>query len=136
MYQKIFKGRDMKKRILTVCMLLSFAAFAETPCDVRPGTSIGLPVIEFITGHVIHSKMNLSESSPDALLEEMTNLQDMGVCEEKIIAKKCLLKFEKVSKINFITLYRGPHKWIQWNLKAKDTAQNYVKNLKRVGFCS
>ncbi len=126
----------MKFSFLALFMLLSLKAFAESPCDLRPGTSIGVKVVEFATGNVIHSKMPMRESTADALLEEMINLQDMGVCEEKIIAQKCVLKFEKQQKINFISLYRGANKWNTWNLKSKEHAQNFVKNLKRVGFCS
>ncbi len=126
----------MKFSFFTLFILLSLKAHAESPCDLRPGTSIGLQVIEFATGNVIHSKMPLRESTPDALMEEMINLQDMGVCEEKIIAQKCVLKFEKQAKLNFISLYRGLNKWNTWNLKSKQEAQSFVKNLKRVGFCS
>lgn len=126
----------MKFSFLALFMLLSLKAFAESPCDLRPGTSIGVKVVVFATGNVIHSKMPMRESTADALLEEMINLQDMGVCEEKIVAQKCVLKFEKQQKINFISLYRGTNKWNTWNLKSKEQAQNFVKNLKRVGFCS
>ncbi len=117
-------------------MMMSAQTYAETPCDVRPGTSIGIKVLEFASGNVIHSKMPLREGSPDALLEEMINLQDMGICEEKIVSQKCVLKFEKQKKLNFVTLYRGQIRWNTWNLKQKDHAQNYVKNLKKLGFCS
>lgn len=126
----------LKLLIINSLLMLSLKAFAETPCDVRPGTSVGVKVVEFATGNTIHSKMPLRESSPEALLEEMINLQDMGICEEKIIAQKCILKFEKLKKMNFITLYRGKSKWNTWGLKQKETAQSYVKNLKRLGFCS
>lgn len=126
----------MKKSVLTIFFLISLKAFADSPCDVRPGTSIGIKVIEFASGNITHSKIPYRQSTPDALLEEMVNLQDMGICEEKILAQKCILKFEKISKVNYITLYRGKNKWNTWKLKGKDQAQNYVKNLKRVGFCS
>lgn len=116
--------------------MLSMRAMAESPCDIRPGTSVGIRVIEFHSGNTIHSKMPLKESHADALLEEMVNLQDMGICEEKIIAQKCLLKFEKLRKVNYISLYRGSNKWNSWHLKSKQQAQNYVKYLKRAGFCS
>lgn len=125
----------MKFTFLSLFMLISLKAFAESHCDLRSGTSIGIKVVEFTTGNTIHSKMPMRESTADALLEEMINLQDMGVCEERIIAQKCVLKFEKLAKLNFIALYRGPNKWNTWNLKSKVEAQNFVKNLKRVGFC-
>lgn len=122
--------------ILTMSLFAALNAFAEAPCDIRPGTSAGVKVVEFATGNIIHSKITLRESTPDALIEEMMNLQDMGVCEEKIKSQKCILKFEKIRTNNFVTLYRGGHKWNTWNLKSKDQAQTYVKNLKRAGFCS
>ena len=126
----------MKFSFFTLFMLLSLKVYAESPCDLRPGTSVGVQVIEFATGNVIHSKIPLRESTAEALLEEMINLQDMGVCEEKIIAQKCVLKFEKHKKVNFVSLYRGTNRWTTWHLKSKNQAQNFVKNLKRVGFCS
>ena len=90
----------MKLLMMTLLFSVTLNAFAEGPCDVRPGKSIGIKVIEFTTGHVIHSKMPFTESSADALLEEMINLQDMGICEEKITASRCVLKFEKNNKDN------------------------------------
>lgn len=126
----------MKKSVVLLSLLLSFSSFAESLCDIRPGTSIGIKVVEFATGNQIHSKMPMRQSEPDALLEEMISLQEMGVCEEKIIAQKCVLKFEKISKVNYITLIRGNSRWSSWKLKDKDKANSFVKNLKRVGFCS
>lgn len=126
----------MKFCVLSFFLFLSLSAFAEGPCDVRPGSSIGIRVIEFTTGNTIHSKIPVRESTAEALLEEMINLQDMGVCEERIISKKCILKFEKRAKSNYVSLYRGSRKWNTWTLKSKNEAQNYVKKLKKVGFCS
>lgn len=125
----------MKFRASVLFTFLSMTVNAESPCDIRPGISVGVRVVEFVTGHTIHSKMALKEGHPDALLEEMINLQDISLCNDKITAKKCILKFEKVSKVNYVTLYRGTDKWNSWDLKSKDLAQNFVKNLKRVGFC-
>lgn len=126
----------IKLCVLNLVLLFTLNAFAESPCDIRPGTSIGIRVVEFASGHQIHSKMPLRESTAEALLEEMINLQDMGICEEKILAKKCVLKFEKHKQTNYVTLYRGHNRWNTWGLKSKDQAQNYVKSLKKVGFCS
>lgn len=126
----------MKFSILTLFLLLTLEAWAESPCDVRPGVSIGIKVVEFTTGNTVHSKMPMRQSTADAILEEMINLQDMGVCEEKITPQKCILKFEKIRKRNYISLFRGPHRWNSWTLKSKQQAQNYVINLKRLGFCS
>lgn len=126
----------MKLSVVILLFLMTLSAYAEDTCDVRPGTSVGVKVIEFASGNTIHSKMPFRETTADALLEEMTNLQDMGVCAEKIIAQKCILKFEKISKKNYVTLIRGKDKWSSWNLRSKIHAENFVKNLKRVGFCS
>lgn len=126
----------MKSCLLFIILLTSSFAFAESNCDVRVGDSVGLRVVEFATGNVVHSKMSLNEMTADTLLEEMVNLQDMGVCSEKIIAQKCVLRFEKKSSISNIALYRGQEKWLSWSVGAKTDAQNFVKNLKRAGFCS
>ncbi len=126
----------IKYAALTFMLALSLNAFAESPCDVRPGSSIGIKVMEFTTGNTIHSKIPFRETTADTLLEEMVNLQDMGVCEEKITAQKCILKYEKIKAANYISLYRGKAKWNTWNLKSKDHAQKFVNSLKRVGFCS
>lgn len=126
----------MKKLLLLTIAVMALNAHAEAPCDVRPGSSIGIRVVEFTSGNTIHSKIPFKETTADSLLEEMVNLQDMGVCEEKITAKKCILKYEKIQQANYISLYRGNAKWNTWNLKSKDHAQKFVNSLKRVGFCS
>lgn len=120
--------------LLTI--LFSMNIYAESLCDVRPGVSVGVNVMEFFSGNTIHSKMTLKESTPNAILEEMISLQDMGICEEKILAKKCILKYEAKSTGKLITLYRGPRKWNSWSLNAKTSAQNFVRELKKAGFCS
>ena len=122
--------------VLIISLFAALNTWAEAPCDVRPGTSAGVKVVEFATGNIIHSKISFRESTVNAIVEEMLNLQDMGVCEERIKKQKCILKFEKIRQNNFITLYRGGHKWNTWNLKSREQAQSYVKNLKRAGFCS
>lgn len=126
----------MKVLVLNAFLLLSLQAFAESPCDLRPGLSIGIKVVEFTSGNTIHSKIPMREGTADALLEEMINLQDMGVCEEKIISQRCILRFEKRAKSNFVSLFRNNKRWNSWTIQSKEQAQNYVKNLKRVGFCS
>lgn len=120
----------MKFSLVAVLMLFMLNAKAESLCDVRPGTSVGVKVIEFASGNVIHSKMPFKETTPDALLEEMINLQDMGVCEEKIVAQKCSLKFEKFKNTNFVSLLRGNVKWSTWNLSAKSNAEKIHQELK------
>lgn len=126
----------MKKRIIALGLIMSCSAYAESLCDIRPGTSVGIKVVEFATGNQIHSKIPMRQAEPDALLEEMISLQEMSICEEKIVAQKCILKFEKIAKAKYITLYRGKNKWSTWGLKDKERANSFVKNLKRVGFCS
>lgn len=117
-------------------MLMSSFAFAESVCDVRVGEASGMKVVEFASGNVIHSKISINESTAEAMLEEMINLQDMGICTEKIQSRKCVLKFEKKNKVNSLTLFRGADRWLSWTVQSKKQAQDYVRNLKRVGFCS
>lgn len=125
-----------KYYVLAASLMMAMNAFAEVPCDIRPGTSMGIKVIEFATGNKVHSKMTFKEGTPDALLEEMINLQDMGICEEKIKKHKCILKFEKIRNANYISLYRGGSKWNTWHLRSKAYAEQFVRNLKKAGFCS
>ncbi len=119
-------------------LLCSFneSLYAESPCDIRPGTTMGIRVMEFASGNVIHSKIPLRESSPEALYEEMISLQDMGICEEQISRRKCVLRFEKLRQTNYVILLRGKDKLNAWGLKSKEEAQKYVKGLKRYGFCT
>lgn len=125
----------LKKLIFGILILSCQVAMAENNCDVRVGTTIGLKVVEFASGNVIHSKMSLKDSSPEALIEEMINLQDLGLCTEKIPSKKCVLKIEKKPSMN-LTLYRGSDRWHSWKIKSKRDAEIFVRNMKRNGFCS
>lgn len=122
--------------LLNLLLLAGLKAYAEVPCDIRTGSSLGIRVVEFVSGHTIHSKMPLREGTANALYEEMINLQDMGVCEEEIKSQKCILRFEKNPKAKFVTMYRAGGKWNSWNLKSKEEAQTYIKSLKKYGFCS
>lgn len=123
----------MKMLLFIILASFSLQSFAEGPCDVRPGVSVGVRVVEFATGNAIHSKMPMKETTAESLLEEMVSLQDMGICEEKIISKKCEIKVEKQ---NFVTLYRGQDRWNTWRLTAKGQVVDFVKRLKKAGFCS
>ena len=123
------------KLMIFLLLMLSGQAFAQD-CDVRLGTSIGLKVMEFYSGNTIHSKMTLKETTAGALSEELTSLQDEGVCNEKTPAKRCILRFEKRAKTNFISFFRGNERWATWLVKSKRKAQDFVKSMKRVGFCS
>lgn len=126
----------MKSSLIIIMLLAINIAQAEPVCDVRVGESIGINVIEFASGNQIHSKMALKDTSPKAIAEEMANLQDMGVCAEKIITKKCVLKLEKKATAGHITMFRGSERWISWSLSSKSAAQSFVQNLKKIGFCS
>lgn len=119
---------------LLLSMMVSGQLLASV-CDIRLGKTSGVQVVEFATNNFVHSKMALRDSTADAILEEMINLQDMGVCDEKIVAKKCILRFEKKPQTN-ITLFRGEDRWVSWKTSAKSDAQRFVINLKRIGFCS
>ena len=123
------------KIILLFILLISQAALAQSDCDIRPGQTMGVRIVEFATGNVVHSKMQLKEMSVSTLNEEMMNLQDMGICEEKIQKKKCILKFEKKSMANQLTLIRGIDRWLTWSLDGKKSAQKFVKILQLAGFC-
>jgi hypothetical protein len=119
-----------------ILLITTSGAYAEAPCDIRPGTSVGIKVVEFYSKNLIHSKMPIRESTAEALLEEIVNLQDEGICEEKITPRKCVLKYEKISNLNYVSLYRNQLRWNSWNLLSKDQALTYTKSLKRAGFCN
>lgn len=125
----------MKYLILILLILGSAHAHADA-CDVRMGQSIGLRVVEFVSGNTIHSKMSLKDTTADSIYHEMISLQEEGVCEERIVAKRCILRYEKKSKTTLITLIRGEDRWVSWLLSSKKKAQDFIKNMKRVGFCS
>jgi hypothetical protein len=123
------------KFLLVIILLIAQSAFAEAPCDIRLGHSVGVRVIEFATENVVHSKMSLREMSVSSLREEMTNLQDMGLCDLDIQRKRCILKFEKRTKENQLTLMRGSDRWLSWSLAGKTSAQKFVKILQQAGYC-
>lgn len=111
------------------------AAMAEAPCDIRLGHTVGVRVVEFASGNVVHSKIPLKEMSVASLSEEMVNLQDMGICEEKIQKKRCILKFEKRKKGNLLTLFRDKDRWLSWKLAGKNSAQKFARILQQAGYC-
>ncbi len=125
----------MKFLVLLLLTLISGFARAEL-CDVRMGQSIGLRVVEFASGNTVHSKMSLKDTTADSIQQEMTNLQEEGVCDEKIVSRRCVLRYEKKSKTTLITLFRGEDRWVSWLLSSKKKAQDFIKNMKRVGFCT
>jgi hypothetical protein len=114
---------------------MTFNAKAANACDIRPGFSIGVKVVEFFLGRKVFSKIPFVESTPEALHEEMVSLQDMGLCQETIKSQRCVLKLEKNQSQSYITLYRGNERWNSWSLLYKNRAQIFVKGMKKVGFC-
>lgn len=110
-------------------------ALAESSCDIKLGRSVGVRVVEFATDNVVHSKLPLREMSVASLREEMVSLQDMGICEEKIQRKRCVLKFEKRAEGNKLTFFRGPDRWLSWSLAGKASAQKFVRILQQAGYC-
>jgi hypothetical protein len=123
------------KLFFILMMLFSQLALAESSCDIKLGSSVGVRVIEFSTGNTIHSKMALKEMSVYSLREEMTNLQDMGICDQNIQRKRCILKFEKSPVGNKITMFRSTDRWLSWGLAGKDSAKKFVKILQQAGYC-
>lgn len=128
-------GLFMKLFALFILLFTATLAQAEV-CDVRLGQSIGLRVVEFVSGNTIHSKMSLKDTTADSLHSELMNLQEEGVCDETILAKRCILRYEKKSKTTLITLFRGQDRWVSWLLSSKKKAQDFIRNMKRVGFCN
>lgn len=116
-------------------LAISTKAFAEIPCDIRLGQTVGVPAVEFVSEGIVHSKMPVKEMTSAALHEEMVNLQDMGVCAEVIQRKRCVLKFEKMKSGNQLTLIRGGDKWLSWKLPLKKDAQEFTRRLQKAGFC-
>ena len=126
----------MKLRYILLLLILAQSAFAQEACDIKLGTSVGVRVVEYVTGNVIHSKIALREVSVASLKEEMTNLQDMGICEPRITSQRCILKPEKRPTGNQLTLIRGSDRWLSWSLAGKTSAQKFVKILHHAGFCN
>jgi hypothetical protein len=123
------------KFLIFILLIISQTALAESLCDIRLGQSVGVRVIEFVSGQEVHSKIALREMSLYSLKEEMTSLQDMGICEAKIQRKRCVLKFEKKDSGHQITMFRNQERWLSWNLNGKESAQKFVRILKQAGYC-
>jgi len=123
------------KLLITILLVIGQNAFAEAPCDIRLGKTVGIPVVEFTSENTVHSKIPVREMTSASLHEEMVNLQDEGICEEKIQRKRCILKFEKVKKVGQLTLIRGGDRWLSWKLPLKKDAQEFTRRLQKAGFC-
>ena len=126
----------MMKFLVLILLILGSAHARADFCDVRMGQSIGLRVVEFVSGNTIHSKMSLKDTTADAIYSEMINLQEEGLCEERIIARRCILRYEKKAKTTLVTMFRGEDRWVSWLLSSKKKAQDFIKSMKRTGFCS
>ncbi len=126
----------MKIGVVFFAIFLSLNGFTQEHCDVRLGDSQGIKVMEFASGNMIHSKMALRDVSPQALFEEIISLQEMGVCSEKIYARKCVLRYEKKNTINHLTFFRGQERWMTWKVSLKKDAQDFIRSLIRIGFCA
>ena len=124
------------KKLGIILMLFTLSAWGESPCDIRPGETEGIKVLKFHSGSTVHSKMALRDVTPDALFEEMISLQEMGVCREKIYSKKCHLKMIRTKTVSRINFLRNHELWMSWPVQEKKQAQNFVKSLIRIGFCS
>jgi len=116
--------------------MTSFSTWATPLCDLAPNMSNGVKVIEFKVGDSTQSRIPLNQFSISSLSEELTSLQEMGVCGEKVIKDKCVLRFEKLPAKSVISMIRGNKKWLSWNLQNKQAAQEFVITLKKTGFCS
>ena len=123
------------KFLVLFLLMISQAALAESSCDIKLGRSVGVRVVEFSTDNVVHSKLPLKEMSVASLQEEMLSLQDMGICEQKIQRKRCVLKFERSTKGNQLTMLRGTDRWLSWSLDGKKSAQKFVRILQQAGSC-
>jgi hypothetical protein len=123
------------KFVVALLMIVAASAYAESTCDIRLGLTVGVPVVEFVSGTDVHSKIPVKEMTSASLQEEMLNLQDMGDCSETIIKKRCVLKYEKVKNANQLTLIRGNDRWLSWKLSHKKDAQEFTKRLQKAGYC-
>jgi hypothetical protein len=126
----------MKRICLLLSIIASFSSWASPLCDLAPNMSNGVKVIEFKVGDSTQSKIPYNQFSISTVTEELTSLQEMDVCGEKVIKDKCVLRFEKLPNKNIISMIRGNKKWLSWNLQNKQEAQEFVIILKKTGFCS
>lgn len=124
----------MKIAILFLFSLMSFNTFAAKVCDFEVTKKFGVVVVEVKEGNRSLSKMAFQDSTPNALIEEIYNLQDMDLCSHHIVQSKCELKAD--ARSGLVTFIRGKKKWVSWPKKSVSHAQNYLNEMKRVGFCS
>lgn len=124
----------MKFVVFSLFALLSTSAFSKNICDLEVSKKFGVVVVEFKEKNKTLSKMAFKDSTADALIEEMYNLQDMNLCSDKIVQSKCTLKVNPQKSL--VTFVRGTKEWVSWPKTSIRHAQNYLKEMKKVGFCS
>lgn len=124
----------MKFVLFAIISLFSASTFARNICDLDVSKKFGVVVVEFKEKNKTLSKMAFRDSSADALIEEMYNLQDLNLCSEKIVQSRCDLKVNPSN--GMVTFVRGKKTWVSWPKSSIQHAQNYLKEMKRVGFCS
>lgn len=123
----------MKFAVLFLMSLFSLNTFAAKVCDLEVNKKFGVVVVEVKQGNQSLSKMAFGDSTPNALIEEIYNLQDMDLCSYHIVQSKCELKAN--AQTGMVTFVRGQKTWVSWPLQSAEHAQNYLKEMKRVGFC-
>ncbi|HLT21933.1 MAG TPA: hypothetical protein VKZ84_00750 [Bacteriovoracaceae bacterium] len=124
----------MKLTVIFFLTLISTSSFARNICDLDVSKKFGVVVVEFKEKNKTISKMAFKDSTPGALIEEMYNLQDMNLCSHKIVQAKCGLKVNPNNGL--VTFVRGNKDWVSWSKSSISYAQNYLQEMKRVGFCS
>lgn len=124
----------MKLALFLLFTLISTNIYAAKVCDLEVNKKFGVVVVEVKQGNQSLSKMAFGDSTPNALIEEIYNLQDMDLCSYHIVQSKCELKADAQARV--VTFVRGKKTWVSWPLQSAGHAQNYLKEMKRVGFCS
>lgn len=124
----------MKFVVFSLLVVFSSAVSAKNICDLEVAKKFGVVVVEFKEKNKTLSKMAFKDSTADALIEEMYNLQDMNLCSDKIVQSKCILKVNPQKGL--ITFVRGQKEWVSWPKQSIKYAQNYLSEMKKVGFCS
>lgn len=124
----------MKLVVLAFLAFFSTATFASNICDLEVAKKFGVVVVEFKESNKTLSKMAFKDSSAEALIEEMYNLQDLNLCSDQIVQSKCALKVN--AQKGLVTFVRGKKEWVSWPKRSVTYAQKYLKDMKRVGFCS
>lgn len=124
----------MKLTVIFLLTLISTSSFARNICDLEVNKKFGVVVVEFKEKSKTISKMAFKDSTPNALIEEMYNLQDLNLCSHKIVQAQCTLRVNPNNGL--VTFIRSKKDWVSWPKSSLSHAQNYLKEMKRVGFCS